>query len=613
MLNQKPNFTCNEINNYAAEEYGLLVSSSELDGERDQNFLLKAEGGFKYVLKVINPGEDESFVSAQAELLAFLNSKTVLVPELIRDKSGNAESSISGAGGKKYRTRVVTYLQGRPMGLIKGKSHELVLDYGEKAGTLDSILVKYKDDRFKRHFKWDLAIFEDVVTDLRAMVDDDVALGFVDNTLEEYRSIVLPRSGRLRKSLVHNDLNDHNIIISSGTGPDRGKPRIAGFIDFGDMLYSYTLADAAVAIAYLMLEEDDPLRVAATFLEGYNKSFSLKEDELAVLFTMAKMRLVISICMAAGQEKERPGDEYLLISQDAIRKSIATLENIHPLFAESAFRSVCGMSPVRDLADMEQAVKTAGSKSFPVMGEKLGKGNCLVLDLGTESSIIEGDPAMNSPEKLGDKINDLLLSAGRQYAIGQYLEPRILYSSPVFQKEAFTAYQDRSVHLGTDIFAPAGAPVYAPLDSEVHIFGYNPGKLDYGNMIILKHDLEESGVFYTLYGHLSGSSIKDLHHGARIKKGEAFAAIGVPGENGGWSPHLHFQVINHFAGFDKDYPGVCKPWQSHLWKLFSPDPNLILNIPLSCFGLRRTSCETLKQRKRYFSNALSISYKRPVK
>ncbi|MCF8224142.1 MAG: aminotransferase class III-fold pyridoxal phosphate-dependent enzyme [Bacteroidales bacterium] len=613
MLNKKPGFTCSEINYYAEENYGISVISQELDGERDQNFLLEAEEGIKYVLKVINPDEDESFVSAQAELLAFLNSKTGLVPELIRDKSGNIESAISGEGGQKYIARLVTYLQGCTMGLLNAKNHELILDFGKKAGTLDSILVKYYDDRFKRNFKWDLAIFEDVVSDLRGLIDDDVALGFVDNTLEEYRSILLPRAGKLRKSLVHNDLNDHNIIISSKSGPDKGKPRIAGFIDFGDMLYSYTVADAAVAMAYLMLEEDDPLQAAVTFLEGYTQSFSLKEDELAVLFTMAKMRLVISICMAAGQKKERPGDEYLLISQEAIRNSIAALENIHPLFAESAFRSVCGMCPVKGLADLEQAVKTAGSESFPLMGEKLGTENCLVLDLGTESMIIEGDPALNSPENLGDKINDLLLSSGRQYGIGQYLEPRILYSSPVFQKEAFTENQDRSVHLGIDIFAPAGAPVYAPLDSEVHIFGYNPGKLDYGNMIILKHVLEESGVFYTLYGHLSGSSIKDLHHGARIKKGEAFAAIGKPGENGGWSPHLHFQVINHFAGFDKDYPGVCKPWQSHLWELFSPDPNLILNILPVCFGRRLTIDETLKQRERYFSNALSISYKRPVK
>ena len=65
---------------------------------------------------------------------------------------------------------------------------------------------------------------------------------------------------------------------------------------------------------------------------------------------------------------------------------------------------------------------------------------------------------------------------------------------------------------------------------------------DYGATIILTHILE--GItFYSLYGHLSLNSIKNIHEGERIKKGNVFAEFGIPTENGHWPPHLHFQLI----------------------------------------------------------------------
>ena len=35
--------------------------------------------------------------------------------------------------------------------------------------------------------------------------------------------------------------------------------RVTGFVDFGDMTYSFRIGDLAIAIAYVMLGESDPL------------------------------------------------------------------------------------------------------------------------------------------------------------------------------------------------------------------------------------------------------------------------------------------------------------------------------------------------------------------
>ena len=137
--------------------------------------------------------------------------------------------------------------------------------------------------------------------------------------------------------------------------------------------------------------------------------------------------------------------------------------------------------------------------------------------------------------------------------------------------------EPRRLHLGVDIWGPAGTRVMAPLDSIVHSFAFNNNDSDYGATLILSHNLE--GVaFHTLYGHLSLNSIKNLTEGQRIQKGEVVAEFGMRFENGNWPPHLHFQVIEDMEHWKGDYPGVCRFSEREQWLGNSPDPNLILQL-----------------------------------
>ncbi len=44
---------------------------------------------------------------------------------------------------------------------------------------------------------------------------------------------------------------------------------VTGFIDLGDMMFSYTVGDLAIAIAYAILDKPQPLSVAAEIVKGY--------------------------------------------------------------------------------------------------------------------------------------------------------------------------------------------------------------------------------------------------------------------------------------------------------------------------------------------------------
>ena len=174
-------------------------------------------------------------------------------------------------------------------------------------------------------------------------------------------------------------------------------------------------------------------------------------------------------------------------------------------------------------------------------------------------------------------INHKLKEAGARYGIGGYNEYRTVYSrSKVFDPVEIDE-EPRRLHLDTDIWGKPSTRVMAPLDGIIHSFAFNNNFGDYGATIILSHALSGSS-FYTLYGHLSLSSIKNIAEGDSISKGDVFAEFGIPAENGQWPPHLHFQIIREIGEWKGDYPGVCKYSEREKYLNNSPDPDLVLQL-----------------------------------
>ena len=174
-------------------------------------------------------------------------------------------------------------------------------------------------------------------------------------------------------------------------------------------------------------------------------------------------------------------------------------------------------------------------------------------------------------------INGQLKASDARYGIGGYAEHRSVYDrSKVFDAQT-PGDEPRRLHLGVDIWGKPHTPVAAPLNSIVHSYAFNNDFGDYGATIILSH-LLDGITFYTLYGHLSLASIKNMREGDKINKGDLFAEFGIPAENGQWPPHLHFQVIEDLDGWKGDYPGVCKFSQKETWLANCPDPDLVLQL-----------------------------------
>ena len=173
-------------------------------------------------------------------------------------------------------------------------------------------------------------------------------------------------------------------------------------------------------------------------------------------------------------------------------------------------------------------------------------------------------------------INNYLEKANKKVAYGGYLEHRNLYDrSDYFSSQ--TEETQRNIHLGLDLWCPAGTDILAAFNGVIHSFNDNTNFGDYGPTIILEHSLGND-MFYTLYGHLSRASIKNIKVGQSVKQGDIIAQLGDAKVNGDYAPHLHFQIIKDLQGKEGDYPGVCSAKELEFYKQNTIDPKPILGL-----------------------------------
>lgn len=165
-----------------------------------------------------------------------------------------------------------------------------------------------------------------------------------------------------------------------------------------------------------------------------------------------------------------------------------------------------------------------------------------------------------------EKISRYIQQGG--WAVGGYDEKRPnMYLAPQYENR-------RNIHLGIDIWAPAGEPVYAPLDGTVKYTELHDQEGNYGATVVLKHLLKGEDI-YALYGHLSLKSLKHANALHSLKAGDVVGWLGKEHENGNWPPHLHYQLSRKDPG-EADMPGVVSEDEREEALHIYPDPRIIL-------------------------------------
>ena len=598
--------TKEQAENTLLKSYGIHGIASKLPGYVDFNFRIKVKNNDCFVLKISRPEENKKYLEFQQNLLQYIedSDEDLIAPKVIKDKNKNSISEITDEFGKKRFVRLLTWVSGRVWSSVNPQLEDFRFSLGEQCGILTKVLHSFDHPEAHYNFEWDIAqsLWTKEHLHLFTAAKKEILIEFQDKFEATQSSYI-----KLRKSVVHNDPNDNNIIVSD----DILNPRAKAAIDYGDAIYTQTINDLAILCAYGVMGHNDPLNASLSLIKGYHSTFPLEEIELEHLYSVIAMRLVIIVTRAAMSKIEEPDNEYLWISEKPAWKVLEKWHSASDEFAHYSFREVCGFTAHPD----ELKIKKWASKNdfdlsdlFP----SIHKDKAHLLDLSVSSKWIGHEKEFNNLDLFQFKINQLQKEVPDKIIAGGYLEPRPIYTSAEYDKIGNSGRESRTIHLGVDFWLPENTAVHALFDSEVMIAVNDAGDKEYGGLVVLKHHIQDLE-FYTLYGHLSIKSATKNIVGTIIKKGEKIGNLGNHLENGNWAPHLHFQVMLSLLDYTKDFPGVTYYNQVNVWKSICPDPNLVFKFKSLEVINSISNKEIIRYRKQHLGKSLSLQYNTPIK
>jgi 4-aminobutyrate aminotransferase-like enzyme/Ser/Thr protein kinase RdoA (MazF antagonist) len=612
VVQHAPQFDRSEAETLARRQFGVAAAAEPLPSERDQNFRLTTADHRQFVLKIANATEQPDILEFQNAALEHLAARQpgLAVPRVQRSVSGQAMVRVAGADGREHLVRLLTWVPGTVLAEVRPHTERLLESLGRRVAETNRAFAGFSHPAMKRPLPWDLFHTPWIRRELSRFADEG-RRALVERVLDEFKREVAPRADRLRSQVVHNDWNDYNVIVGPGRDDEPGE---VGVIDLGDMIWSAVVADLAVACTYAMLGKPDPLGAAAAIVRGFHDVLPLDDDERDVLLPLIRARLAISVTMAARQSEAAPGNQYLLVSQRQAWSLLEQLDTVAPSWARCVFRRACGLPPCGTSADVGAWLSAHSGDFAPVMGRELRTTPLVVLDLSVGSLDIARPEIVQDTPAFCAHVDRMMAESRAEMAVGRYDEARLVYVTELFRHANNWHDENRTAHLGIDLFCGAGSPVYAPLDGTVHSVANNAAAGDYGPTIILEHVVGNGAVrFHTLYGHLSLASLDGMARGRRVARGERIAWLGDPSVNGGWPPHLHFQIIVDMLGREGEFPGVASPGERDIWLSLCPDANLIVGVPDDRMRPHAADVATLLEaRRQHLGRNLSVSYRRPI-
>ncbi len=585
--------------------YDIKGEVSPLDGFLDFNFKVKA-GAKKYILKISRPGTDKKYLEFQNQLFSYLSKSEVSdqTPAAIPDKNGEFLSEIIDGNGDIRLVRLLSWMDGRLWSSVNPIKDALLFNLGERSALLTKALTGFEHPFGKQQFDWDTARADWTYKHL------DLFNGEQRRIIQYFQKKFMEIQGPykiLRKSIVHNDVNDNNVVVSG----DLVNPEVTAIIDYGDATHTQIINDLAIAIAYAVMRKPDPLTTSLNIVKGYNSQFPLKDEELKLLYVLVAIRLVLIVIHAAINRKKEPDNVYLWISEKPAWELLEKWMKIEPNFAYYSFRNACDLEPhpkEKNFLEWADSQSLTLMELFPGLKFKSIK----PVDIGVSSTWLGLESEFTNSDLFSLKINRLQYENPNTLIAGGYLENRAVYGTENYKKEGNNGSEYRSVHLGIDFWVEQETAIHAPLDGKVISLYDNGNNKDYGPTLILEHKTDEGLIFYSLYGHLSRSSLKLLNIGQYVKKNELIAYVGNLSENGDWASHLHFQLILDRLGNKVDFPGVTFPDQTTVWKSICPDPNIFFKEEKLIIDKDKSADELMDFREKHLGKGLSLSYNHPI-
>ncbi|WP_070887578.1 phosphotransferase [Pseudomonas argentinensis] len=321
----------------ASEHFGVLGSARPLAGERDLNFQLTCADGSAYLLKISHPLETPQVVDFQNQALLRIQRADPELPvqRVYATRDGRYQAAVD-IDGQSMLVRLLSFIDGRPLHQVGGRSAALRHNLGDAMARLDRALGDYRHPASGHELLWDMQQAARL-RPLLTHIADQALRTLVGEALDAFEAQALPRYPRLRRQVIHNDLNPHNVIVDP-----RQPERVLNILDFGDMVEAPLINEVGVAAAYQLGHGGDVLAPALDFMAAYHRRNPLHEEELEILGVLIATRLVMTIAITAWRASLHPQNrDYILRNVPQASASLRGLAAIEPAVVRQRIQQAC--------------------------------------------------------------------------------------------------------------------------------------------------------------------------------------------------------------------------------------------------------------------------------
>jgi len=287
--------------------FGLSGELERLPGEADDNFLLRASGEKRYVVKFAHLRADPAVVSVQARVLKHIEAVAgeLPVPRVVPAVGGQPWTVVADGPLRGRVVHVITYLDGQLLRAVPA-SAGLRYRLGVTLAELGRALREFDegDPVLHRPLLWDLS----QLTQLRPLIAErpkTADTSRLDTQLSRFIAEVAPRLAAQRTQLVHNDFSPDNVLADPR--------RVRGIIDFGDVTVTALVNDVAIAAAYQLSPEPDLLRPALDLISGYHATTALTTAELDLLPELIGARIMARIVISEWRAARFPQNRAYIL------------------------------------------------------------------------------------------------------------------------------------------------------------------------------------------------------------------------------------------------------------------------------------------------------------
>jgi Ser/Thr protein kinase RdoA (MazF antagonist) len=324
-------FSTADAQRLASEYYGLTAVARPLPGYEAQNFYLQTETGQEFVLKIAKLDTHPEDIDFQYRVLEALVEcgNPGAYPRPCVTLSGDEFVTITDADGHPRLMQLLTYLPGVLLAHATPHHPDLLYNLGQFLGQLNKTLQDFTHPDMYRTSKWDL---KNTAASVKSHLDDIPSpsrRAIVKHLLTRFERHVLPILPELGASVIHNDANIYNVLVAN--------TEVSGLLDFEEIVFTPTVFELAVAIAYAVLDKEDPLSTANHIAAGYHDILPLTEQEVSILYDSICARLCISVSMSAYYGKLFPENDYIRILEKPAWNALHQLVQVSPQQTDDIF------------------------------------------------------------------------------------------------------------------------------------------------------------------------------------------------------------------------------------------------------------------------------------